>query len=93
MADVFDVVFHHDEAVDAAAEREARVDVRIDAGGFHDIWMNHAAAQKFDLFAVRANAATVFTKWTFKRKFKAWLGKWKVKRVYPNVQLAAIVFF
>ena len=52
MTDVFDVVFHHDEAVDAAAERKAGVDVRVNSSSFHDIRVNHAATEQLNPFAV-----------------------------------------
>lgn len=94
MPHVFDGFFHHDQAVDAAAEGEAGVLLGIDIGGAQYIWMNHAATQKLNpAFAAADFTRRIlsFTERTAERELKTRLGKWEIKRIDPDVEFHAVI--
>ena len=95
MPHVLDAVFHHHQAVDAAAKGKTGVFIRIDVSSFQHIRMDHTAAQQFNPAFARANLTIwilTFTKRTAQRKFKARFGEREVKWIDAHVKFLAVIF-
>ena len=95
MPHILDAVFHHYQAVDAAAKGKTGVFVRIDVSSLQHIRMNHTAAQEFDPAFARTNFTIrifAFTEWAAQRKFKARFSKREIKWIDSHVKLLAVIF-
>ena len=95
MPHVFDAVFHHYQAVDAAAKGKASVFVRVDVSSFQHVRVNHAASQQLNPALTRTNFTIrlfAFAEWAAQRKFKTRLSEREIKWIDAHVQFFAIIF-
>lgn len=93
MADIFDTIFHHDQAVDTAAKGEAGVDARVDIGSFEYIRVNHAAAQELYPALMATNATTFLAaERAAESEFETWLSEWEIVRVDADIELLTVIF-
>ena len=93
MANVFDVVFDHDHAFDAAAPGEAGIFLCVNASHFQHIWMNHATAEQFQPAFAADVAAGFIAKRAGDSELKAWLGEREIERLGPNLHFFAEISF
>src|SRR6266498_2592677 len=92
MPNIFDVVLHHHQSLQAATPGKSGVHIGVDICHSEYVGVNHPHTQKLDPANIATNATAFFlTKRTTQRQFEARLSKRKVKRLSFDLDVLPII--